>query len=104
MNEKRRARYEQRQRLIYLAERPDFSTNLRVQEEWKKLREEIWVKTADKKGKKGILVEVVYDGEVIYTGNKRQVIEKCKIPSSSLNKRIRDGKPDKLERHYRIKQ
>lgn len=56
MNEKRRARYEQRQRLIYLAERPDFSTNLRVQEEWKKLREEIWVKTADKKGKKGILV------------------------------------------------
>jgi hypothetical protein len=104
MNDKRRARYEQRQRLIYLAERPDYSTNPRVQEEWKKLREEVWVKTADKKGKKGILVEVVYDGEVIYTGNKRQVVDKCKISFSSLNKRIRDGNSDKLERYYRIKQ
>ncbi|MDT2984726.1 hypothetical protein P7I26_00530 [Enterococcus casseliflavus] len=103
-NQERQLRREKRERLIYLAERPDFDTNPNVQKEWEKLRDEVWVQSANARGRKSPLVEVIYDGSIIYTGSKKQVRDKCKISSPHLDKLIRDKTPDRFKRFYRKKE
>lgn len=103
-NQERQLRREKRERLIYLAERPDFDTNPNVQKEWEKLRDEVWVQSANARGRKSPLVEVIYDGSIIYTGSKKQVCDKCKISSTHLDKLIRDKTPDRFKRFYRKKE
>ncbi|MGH1642292.1 hypothetical protein [Enterococcus gallinarum] len=103
-NQERQLRREKRERLIYLAERPDFDTNPNVQKEWEKLRDEVWVQSANARGRKSPLVEVIYDGSIIYTGSKKQVRDKCKISSAHLDKLIRDKTPDRFKRFYRKKE
>ena len=91
-NQERQLRREKRERLIYLAERPDFDTNPNVQKEWKKLRDEVWVQSANARGRKSPLVEVIYDGSIIYTGSKKQVRDKCKISSTHQNNQLKEVK------------
>jgi len=89
-----------RQRLVYLAERPDFETNPKVREEWEKLRSNLYEGLNHEKK----LVEVLYKGEVIYTGNKTDVSEKCKKSKLTIKNLIQLGSADKQGRTYRWKE
>lgn len=89
-----------RQRLVYLAERPDFETNPKVREEWEKLKSNLYEGLNQEKR----LVEVVYKGEVIYTGNKADVSEKCKKSKVTIKNLIHLGSADKQGRTYRWKE
>jgi len=86
-----------RQRLVYLAERPDFETNPKVRE---KLKSNLYEGLNQEKR----LVEVVYKGEVIYTGNKADVSEKCKKSKVIIKNLIQLGSADKQGRTYRWKE
>lgn len=85
------------QRIVELAERPDFESNPAVQEEWEKLREELYF-SPDPENR---LIEVLYNDEVIYTGVKKEVEKKCLKSRSALNTLLRTGKRDKQKRVYR---
>lgn len=88
------------QRIVELAERPDFDFNPAVQEEWKQLREELYlVSDSDKH-----LIEVLYNDEVIFTGVKKEVEKKCLKSRSALNTLLRTGRMDKQKRIYRWKE
>lgn len=88
------------QRIVELAESPDFESNPAVQEEWEKLREELYLSSdSDKR-----LIEVLYNGEVIYTGVKKEVEKKCLKSRSALNTLLRTSKRDKQKRVYRWKE
>lgn len=51
-----------------------------------------------------LLVEVIYNGDVLFCATKKQITEKCKISIGHLNKLIKEGKEDKYKRSYRIKE
>jgi len=85
---------------VELAERPDFEFNPDVQEEWAQLREELYLSSdSDKR-----LIEVLYNGEVIYTGVKKEIEKKCLKSRSAINNLLRTGKMDNQKRTYRWKE
>lgn len=88
------------QRIVELAESPDFESNPAVQEEWEKLREELYF-SPDPESR---LIEVLYNYEVIYTGVKKEVEKKCLKSRSAINNLLRTGKMDKQKRKYRWKE
>lgn len=88
-------------RLVFLAEHPDFDTNPNIRAEWERLKDE--VNTGHGEIDKQI-VEVLYKGEIIYTGTRAEVRDKCKISKSNLVKKLGLGSPDKHQRYYRVKE
>ncbi|MGM0206465.1 hypothetical protein IGI96_000934 [Enterococcus sp. DIV0421] len=91
--DRQRKRYKL-QRIVELAERPDFDFNHAVQEEWAQLREELYlVSDPDKR-----LIEVLYNDEVIFTGVKKEIEKKCLKSRSAINTLLRTGKLDKQKR------
>lgn len=99
VKDRQRKRYKL-QRIVELAERPDFDFNPAVQEEWAQLREELYL-VSDSENR---LIEVLYNDEVIYTGVKKEVEKKCLKSRSALNTLLRTGKRDKQKRVYRWKE
>ena len=97
----RKKRRERLLRLVFLAEHPDFDTNPNIRAEWERLKDE--GNTGHGEIDKQI-VEVLYKGEIIYTGTRAEVRDKCKISKSNLVKKLGLGSPDKHQRYYRVKE
>ena len=86
-------------RIAQLMERPDFATNPELQAECRRLRKDI----ASSESPGSRLIEVLYNGEVIYTGTKEEVKQKCIKSISAINKLLITGGMDKQKRSYRWK-
>ena len=99
--ENRKRRRERLSRLVFLAEHPDFDTNPNIRAEWERLKDEGYTGHGeiDKQ-----IVEVLYKGEIIFTGTRTEVRDKCKISKSNLVKKLGLGSPDKHKRYYRVKE
>jgi precorrin-6B methylase 1 len=89
-----------RQRMVYLAEKVDLEKDPDAKREWEKLRKDLYEGVNPEKR----LVEVLYKGDVIFTGNKKTVSEKCKKSKVTVKNLIQSGKPDKQGRIYRWKE
>jgi len=87
------------QRLLYLSNFNNQEIDTKMAEERDALRAELW------KGDQSHLrmVEVLYKGEVIFTGTKKDVCRKCKKTNRTMNNLLRYGYEDKQERSYRYK-
>lgn len=87
------------QRLLYLSKLDHKEMNAKLMQEQEMLRSELW------KGNDAHLriVEVLYKGEVIYTGSHTEVARKCKKAKGTLVDLLRKGTPDKQGRVYRNK-
>ncbi|EPH66153.1 hypothetical protein D931_01392 [Enterococcus faecium 13.SD.W.09] len=99
--EQRRERMILRRRMVYLAEHPDFHTNSNLRAEWGRLKggnEYPSPNSGD------VQVEVLYEGEVIFTGNRAKVRAEFGISQSNLSRKLRENRPDRKKRYYRIKQ
>ena len=101
MNEERKRRREHLARLVYLAEHPDFDTNPNIRAEWERLKDvgQIARGEIDKQ-----VIEVLYKGEVVFTGSRVEVRDKCKIAKQTLSNKLSYGSPDKHQRYYRVKE
>lgn len=102
MNQERKKRRERLLRLVYLAEHPDFDTNPNIRAERERLRDEMTPsrdETIDAQR-----VEVLQDGEVIFTGSGAEVRAECRITKEVLYKKLNYGTPDRKKRYYRIKE
>ncbi|MGM0200505.1 hypothetical protein [Enterococcus sp. AZ149] len=98
--EKRLEKKIRRQRMVYLAEKVDLEKDPDAKNEWEKLREDLYEGVNPEKR----LVEVLYKGGVIFTGNKKTVSEKCKKSKVTVKNLIQSGNPDKQGRIYRWKE
>ncbi|EPH86963.1 hypothetical protein D922_04471 [Enterococcus faecalis 06-MB-DW-09] len=99
-NDQRRERMIHRRRMVYLAEHPDFDTNQNIRAEWERLKggnEYPAPNTID------VQVEVLQEGEVIFTGRRAEVREEFGISHSNLSRKLRENRPDRKQRYYRIK-
>lgn len=85
------------QRLIFLTKVDQKELDENLKKERDTLRLELW------KGDDYHLriVEVLYRGEVIYTGSRTSVARKCKKAKGTLADLLRNGKRDKQGRTYR---
>ncbi|MEB6088058.1 hypothetical protein MXF21_18255 [Enterococcus casseliflavus] len=102
MNQDRKKRRERFLRLVYLAEHPDFDTNPNIRAECERLRDEMTPsrdETIDAQR-----VEVLKEGEVIFTGSGAEVRAECGITKEVLYKKLNYGTPDRKKRYYRIKE
>ncbi|RXA69106.1 hypothetical protein EQ870_15500 [Enterococcus casseliflavus] len=97
--EQRRKRMIERKRLVYLAEHPDFDTNSEIRAAWEYFKDE----TTSPYTRINGLIEVVHEGEVIFTGNRAEVRTKFAISHSNLSRKLRENRPDRKKRYYRIK-
>lgn len=97
--EKRLEKKIRRQRMVYLAEKVDLEKDPDAKKEWEKLREDLYEGVNPEQR----LVEVLYKGDVIFTGNKKTVSEKCKKSKVTVKNLIQSGKSDKQGRIYRWK-
>ncbi|MFS1013919.1 hypothetical protein [Enterococcus casseliflavus] len=97
--EKSREKKIRLQRMVSLAEKVNLEKDPDAKKEWKKLREDLYEGVNPEK----LLVEVLYKGDVIFTGNKKIVSEKCKKSKVTVKNLIQSGKPDKQGRIYRWK-
>ncbi|WP_430609716.1 hypothetical protein [Enterococcus sp. DIV0876] len=101
--ESTRARRQERvlklQRLLYLTQLNNQEISPSMREERDKLRAELW-KSDDLRFR---IVEVLYKGEVIYSGTRTDVAKKCKKAKGTLTDLLRKGTPDKQGRKYRYK-
>ena len=86
--------------MVNLAEKSKSGKRPGCKKEWKKLREDLYEGVNPEKR----LVEVLYKGDVIFTGNKKIVSEKCKKSKVTVKNLIQSGKPDKQGRIYRWKE
>ncbi|MEB6179718.1 hypothetical protein MXF01_03245 [Enterococcus casseliflavus] len=102
MNQERKKRRERLLRLVYLAEHPDFDTNPNVRAEWESLRQE--TKPSCHEIIDAQMVEVLKEGEVIFTGSGAEVRAECRITKEVLYKKLNYGTPDRKKRYYRIKE
>lgn len=75
------------QRLLYLSNFNDQEIDTKMVKERDALRAELW------KGDQSHLrmVEVLYKGEVIFTGTKKDVCRKCKKTKRTMNNLLRYG-------------
>ncbi|WP_429976634.1 hypothetical protein [Enterococcus sp. AZ051] len=99
--EQRRERMIRRRRMVYLAEHPDFHTNPSIRAEWGRLKggnDYPFPNPGD------LQVEVLYEGEVIFTGDRAKVRAEFGISHSNLSRKLRENRPDRKKRYYRIKQ
>ncbi|MBO1097312.1 hypothetical protein FQS90_12360 [Enterococcus casseliflavus] len=99
-NPQRKLRRENLARLVYLAEHPDFDTNPNIRAEWERLKggnEYPSPNTVD------VQVEVLHEGEVIFTGRRAEVRKEFGISHSNLSRKLRENRPDRKQRYYRIK-
>ena len=87
------------QRLVFLSKLDHKELSAELKKERDTLRLELW------KGNDSHLrlVEVLYKGEVIYTGSRKDVARKCKKAKGTLADLLRKGTPDKQGRIYRNK-
>lgn len=102
MNKDRKKRRERLLRLCFLAEHPDFDTNPNIRAEWEQLKNEMNPsrdETIDAQ-----MVEVLQEGEVIFTGSGAEVRAECRITKEVLYKKLNYGTPDRKKRYYRIKE
>lgn len=86
-------------RLLYLSNLDDQSIDPVIEEEREALRVELW------RGEQSHLriVEVLYKGEVIFTGTRKEVCRKCKKANRTMSDLLRYGHEDKQGRTYRYK-
>lgn len=87
------------QRLLYLSNLDDREIDPVIEEEREALRVELW------RGEQSHLriVEVLYKGEVIFTGTRKDVCRKCKKANRTMSDLLRYGHEDKQGRTYRYK-
>lgn len=87
------------QRLLYLSNLDDREIDPISEEELEALRIELW------RGEQSHLriVEVLYKGEVIFTGTRKDVCRKCKKANRTMSDLLRYGHEDKQGRTYRYK-
>lgn len=96
----RKRRREKLYRLVTLAEHPDFETNPNIRAEWKRLKggnEYPSPNTAN------VQVEVLFQGDVIFTGNREEVRKEFGMSHSNMSRKLRENRPDRKKRYYRIK-
>lgn len=98
--EKSREKKIRLQRMVRLAEKVNLEKDPDAKREWKKLREDLYEGVTPEKR----LVEVLYKGDVIFTGNKKTVCEKCKKSKVTVKNLIQSGNSDKQGRIYRWKE
>ncbi|GEB28459.1 Uncharacterised protein [Enterococcus casseliflavus] len=98
--EQRRERMIRRRRMIYLAEHPDFDTNKNIRAEWERLK---GGNEYPSPNSGTVKVEVLYEGEVIFTGNRAEVRAEFGISHSNMSRKLRENRPDRKKRYYRIK-
>lgn len=99
--ESRKRRREELYRLVALAEHPDFDTNPNIRAEWERLKggnEYPAPNTAN------VQVEVLYEGNVIFTGDREEVRKEFGISHSNMSRKLRENRPDRKKRYYRIKE
>lgn len=102
MNKDRRKRRERLLRLVFLAEHPDFDTNPNIRAECERLRDEMTPSRDEAIDAQRI--EVLQEGEVIFTGSGAEVRAECGITKEVLYKKLNYGTPDRKKRYYRIKE
>ncbi|MGH1816617.1 hypothetical protein [Enterococcus casseliflavus] len=87
------------QRLLYLSKLDEQEIDPVIEEEREALRVELW------RGEQSHLrnVEVLYKGEVIFTGTRKDVCRKCKKANRTMSDLLRYGHEDKQGRTYRYK-
>lgn len=90
-----------RRRTVYLAEHPDFDTNPNIRAEWGHLK---GGNEFPSPNSVNVQVEVLYEGEVIFTGDRAKVRAEFGISHSNLSRKLRENRPDRKKRYYRIKE
>ncbi|MDB1690069.1 hypothetical protein [Enterococcus casseliflavus] len=99
--ENRKRRREKLYRLVALAEHPDFDTNQNIRAEWELLKGGNECPTPNTAN---VQVEVLYEGNVIFTGNREEVRKEIGISHSNMSRKLRENRPDRKKRYYRIKE
>lgn len=99
--ESRKRRREELYLLVALAEHPDFDTNPNIRAEWERLKGGNEYPTPNTTN---VQVEVLYEGNVIFTGNREEVRKEFGISHSNMSRKLRENRPDRKKRYYRIKE
>lgn len=99
--EQRQERMIRRRRMVYLAEHPDFHTNPNIRTEWERLK---GGNDYPSPNSVNVQVEVLYEGDVIFTGDRAEVRAEFGISHSNLSRKLWENRPDRQKRYYRIKE